>query len=352
VHPNPQVELTPDGLTSLLGRKVLELERIGGGRNSQVYRVTDAASQSVALKVYLRHPSDSRDRQGTEFNSFSLLWENGICDIPQPLANFPERNMAVYGYVAGTPPTVGEVGQGEVDQCVEFLSRLRSLTAAAQNWTVSPASEAFFSIARVLQNVQERLERISQCQGEAPAEVELQSFLQSEFRPTYERITAWIQQRVSQAGLSMDQELPLAERTLSPSDFGFHNAIQRPDGRLIFLDFEYFGWDDPAKMVADFLLHPAIPLSANLRRHFTRGVLRCFADCPKLSARLKSVYPLFGLKWCLILLNEFLPEALVRRQFAAGGAVDRSALQWQQLAKARQMLQRVEAEYQNFPYDC
>jgi hypothetical protein len=34
-----------------------------------------------------------------------------------------------------------------------------------------------------------------------------------------------------------DREIPRTERTLSPSDYGFHNALRRPDGTLVFLDF-------------------------------------------------------------------------------------------------------------------
>jgi hypothetical protein len=63
----------------------------------------------------------------------------------------------------------------------------------------------------------------------------------------------------------------------------------------------------------------------------------------------ESIYPLFGLKWCMIILNEFLPGALLRRHFAATAATDRSALQRQQLDKARQMLNRIRAEYECFP---
>ena len=65
---------------------------------------------------------------------------------------------------------------------------------------------------------------------------------------------------------------------------------------------------------------------------------------------MESVYPLFGLKWCLILLNEFVADSFQRRQFAATGAADRSALQLQQLDKARRMLNRISQEYQSFPY--
>ena len=65
---------------------------------------------------------------------------------------------------------------------------------------------------------------------------------------------------------------------------------------------------------------------------------------------MESLYPVFGLKWCLILLNEFLPEALMRRQFAGVAPARQEGLQLQQFAKARLMLDQVRREYRAFPY--
>ena len=47
-------------------------------------------------------------------------------------------------------------------------------------------------------------------------------------------------------------------------------------------------------------------------------VLRRFAADEELALRLQIVEPLFGLKWCTILLNEFVAADLARRRFAAG----------------------------------
>ena len=38
---------------------------------------------------------------------------------------------------------------------------------------------------------------------------------------------------------------------ISPSDFGFHNALRTNTGP-VFFDFEFSGWDDPAKTIIDF----------------------------------------------------------------------------------------------------
>ena len=142
----------------------------------------------------------------------------------------------------------------------------------------------------------------------------------------------------------MENEIDIQGRTLSPSDFGFHNAIRRDDGELIFLDFEYFGWDDPAKMISDFVLHPAMELSPSLKARF---VANTAGGNPVLMERLETVFPLFGLKWCLILLNLFLPQYRFRRGLDEPAS---ARLFDGQLEKARLMLSTVERGHESFPY--
>jgi hypothetical protein len=66
--------------------------------------------------------------------------------------------------------------------------------------------------------------------------------------------------------------------------------------------------------------------------------LKCFAADADLPERLALSYPLFAIKWCAIVLNEFLPDFLERREFAVRGSVDREDVRMRQLAKARKML--------------
>ena len=42
---------------------------------------------------------------------------------------------------------------------------------------------------------------------------------------------------------------------LSPSDIGFHNTLKCRN-KIFFIDFEYFGLDDPIKITSDFIIHP------------------------------------------------------------------------------------------------
>jgi hypothetical protein len=52
----------------------------------------------------------------------------------------------------------------------------------------------------------------------------------------------------------------------------------------------------------------------------------------------------------LIILNEFLPADLERREFAQRAQLDREDVQMKQLEKARRVLGRLRDEYERFPY--
>ncbi|WP_320178460.1 hypothetical protein [Roseovarius pacificus] len=125
--------------------------------------------------------------------------------------------------------------------------------------------------------------------------------------------------------------------------------MRRPDGTLFFLDFEYFGWDDPAKLISDFCWHPAMNLSGAQKRQFASGIAEIVPDRDLLLARLPAAHALFGLKWCTILLNEFLPHHWLRRTFA-GDERSREVALTEQLEKSRAVALRVAALHGVFPY--
>jgi thiamine kinase-like enzyme len=156
--------------------------------------------------------------------------------------------------------------------------------------------------------------------------------------------------KLASEGTSFSAELNPQERTLSPSDFGFHNALRRPNGQIVFLDFEYFGWDDPAKMISDFLLHPGMDVGEGLKQRFLVKCINAYQGSGHLAKRVAILKPAHGLKWCLLLLNEFVPAYLRRRGFASERVLDESELQSQQLSKARRMLRDVMDQSEHPPY--
>jgi len=333
------------GLSHLLGRPVETLVRLIGGRNSQVFSVTLTDGQKYVAKRYFRHESDPRDRQGVEFQSLRFLWDQGVRCIAEPIDSDQELGWSVFEFAGDTKVTSQEVTEADIDFSTEFLLDLSDLNGVPGSELMPPASEACFSMAAIIDNIDHRLEALSE--ADAP---ELVDFLQYEFRPGLALVVSWCQEQSEATGISFTSNLDRQECTLSPSDFGFHNAVHREDGSIVFLDFEYFGWDDPAKMTSDFLLHPAMELQPKLLRRFAGNLVAGFSGNRQLADRIRLTYPLFGLKWCLILLNEFLPANIARREFAAGQHQEALELRAGQLAKAKTMFDRVNHEYMRFPY--
>jgi len=323
-------------LARLLGGPPAALALLAGGRNSQVYKVTAPGGEPFALKVYWTAPDDPRDRLGTEVGALAFLRGQGLTCVPRPQAADPGAGLGLFEYIEGEHPLAAT--GADLDQAAGFLIRLHELRLTPAASRLGPASEARFSFRAVADQVESRLQTLV---AGAPA----LGFLADELVPAWQAALATCQAGCAAAGIPFERDLPPGERTLSPSDFGFHNALRR-DGSLVFLDFEYFGWDDPAKLLADLLLHPGMDLAAGLRLRLVETVLAGF-DQPGLRRRVQLAYPLFGIKWCLILLNEFLPGPLGRRRFAAPGA-STAERQTRQLAKARNLLHQLRDHHDPF----
>jgi hypothetical protein len=75
-------------------------------------------------------------------------------------------------------------------------------------------------------------------------------------------------------------------------------------------------------------------LSPSEQSAFFEAALERYRDLQGFAHRFAAQHPLYGLRWCLILLNEFLPERWQKRLFAAGGRLAES--DWQ-TAKMRQL---------------
>lgn len=334
----------------LLGVPVISAQRVGGSGNNRVYSLQCDNSKPYAAKFYFRHPADKRNRLEAEFSSLAFLWGQGVTDIPRPLAVNREESCAVYEFIEGKKIMPGDITDQDIEGAGDFLGRLKKLNGIAQSQNISPASDACFSIKAIIVNIEGRLNRFASLEEQKQGHGELECFLRDDFKPFLTVLTQWVRKQCATSGISFDVEIPLEQKTLSPSDFGFHNALRASDGRIVFLDFEYFGWDDPSKTIADFLFHPAMALSDPLKRNFVHKMLDAFAEDRQLAQRVKIAYPLFGLKWCMIFLNEFIPDDFSRRAYAAGDPLDTDKIRKEQLRKAKSLCQKIKETYLRFPY--
>lgn len=320
---------------ALAGRSVQALLPVGRGANSRVYRV-DAGADRFALKAYPRPSGDGRDRLGAEVGALEFFRRHGLSAVAGPVAADREAGFALFEWIEGEAIT--NPGPADIEAAAAFVERLHGLAAAAGAEGLPPAAEACLSGAEIAAQIERRRARLA---AAAPARKDLADFLGGDFTPVFAAALARAKAGFVAAGWDFAADIGPTRRTLSPSDFGFHNAIRRPDGTLAFIDFEYFGWDDPVRLVADFLLHPGMELAPPLGRRFLDRTRAIYGGDENFSRRLDLLFPLVGLRWGMILLNEFLPEGWSRRTFA-GAAPNREEVLARQMTKARRRLRSVE----------
>lgn len=315
-------------------RGPFSLVPLAGGKNNQVFRV-DLADQSLVLKAYYQHPGDLRDRLGAEYAFSTFAFSHGVRSLPQPLACDAEHHMALYEFIPGRKLTPAEVTPQRVAEAADFFRQLNGLIREAGAARLPAGSEACFRLADHLACLAKRSERLGRIEPVLPVDREAAAFVADDLAPLCTVVLEATREAAQGAGLELTAELALAERCLSPSDFGFHNALRQDGGGLKFLDFEYAGWDDPAKTVCDFFCQPELPAPLPCLDQFTTAVTSALPHAERHQRRIELLLPVYRLKWCCIMLNDFLPAGNQRRQFAQG---DEQELERKvrQLAKARQ----------------
>ncbi|MBF0559233.1 MAG: phosphotransferase [Nitrospirae bacterium] len=317
-----------------------ELSSIGVGGNNRIYYV-NADPRHYVLKEYFRHPGDSRDRLGAEFAFAQFAWSNGIRCIPEPIAGDTAAGIGLYGHINGERILPGTLCRADIEQALEFIISLNRCKTLPEARALPICSEACFSISTHIDVVRGRLDRLTGIIPESPIDHELETFIQSRLIPAYKTVTERIMAQISEARISSDAELAAEERIISPSDFGFHNALRRQDGTIAFLDFEYAGWDDPAKLTGDFFNQVAVPVSLSYKDEVFNRVADILPNRKAALMRMHLLLPLYRIKWCCILLNDFLPVDSDRRDFAQGPAVERKKGQldraWSLLASLEEL---------------
>ena len=318
------------------GRDGFRLEPLSASGNNRVYTL-HCDGEKLLLKWYFHDVADTRDRLGAEYAFLEHAWANGVRCIPKPMGKDQSTHLALYEFVEGYKLEAGQIDEGAMLQAAQFLAQLNSVQSRSAATALSDASEACFSVAAHFAMVDARLARLESLPVESDVDRAAAKFVRK-LTAYWHGTKAQLLEGCASLGLSPDAALPSGERCLSPSDFGFHNALVRPDGNLCFIDFEYAGWDDPAKAVGDFFSHPGVAVPYAQFEAFLAEALAPFDNMQQMSARVRLLEPISQVKWCCIILNEFLPAAARRRNFANPEA-DAHLRKHRQLDKATQLFE-------------
>jgi hypothetical protein len=344
---NQVVEQYCEGAFELLSKIGLhcdfKLMPLQGGRNNKVFRL-DADGKSFLLKSYFFSSQDSRDRLYHEFSFTNFAWTCGICTVPKPFASLPKRRIALYEFIDGLPANQRVTNIEDVRQASDFILSLNRHRANNLALELPVASEACFSIEEHIINTTKRVNCLSQIEVADDFDQSAKELIESMLRPLWCEVNKFIDV-VKKKNPLIGRTLSIAERWISPSDFGFHNAVEEKGRRLRFIDFEYAGWDDPAKLLCDFANQPDRLLDPALSRELIDSVIAQDVDPKFLHSRYLLLEPLYQIKWACIILNDFLPFGSQRRKFSNSENV--KAQKRGQLDKLNVMLDRVKSTMQS-----
>ena len=103
--------------------------------------------------------------------------------------------------------------------------------------------------------------------------------------------------------------------------------------------------------MADFIWHPGMDLDSSHKMNWLKGTFRIFEKDLEIYPRFYAAWPLYGLRWSLILLNEFLEDGWHKRAYA-----NTNLRHWHenklenQLIKAKTICEQIQAVDMECPY--
>lgn len=331
-------------VTSLLEKahistSILSIKNCVNGGNNRTYRL-ETSDGVFIVKKYFRQAADQRDRLASEFSFLSYAKKVAPNFVPIPYSQDVENSLALYEFIDGQPLKASDITEAEIIQAAKFFCALNNPNMKAIAENLPHASEARFSICDHMELVGNRIQGLAQAVSSAKGDKEAIELIDN-LHKYWQSLVNEVKNTAKANAVDLAAELDDSNRCISPSDFGFHNALRAADGNILFLDFEYAGWDDPAKMVGDFFSQLAVPIPANYFDRFVHEVMAPFPQADMLTRRARLLRAVCQVKWCCIALNVFIPVHLARRQFANAdlNVVD---LKKNQLAKAELLLQNLE----------
>ena len=323
-------------------KKISEIFELQGRGNSRVHRIITDDGTTFALKSYPDRLLDPRNRIEGEFNACSYLEHTGL--VPKAIGLDLDLNMAIYEWIEGKP--VNRIEHKHIVGALSFIKLLWNNSQDLESSHFPLASEACLSVEEILSQIKSRYLNLKKSSKHFE---NLKDFLETIFVPVWDTSIDWVGNHFPFE--KINKEISKEERTLSPSDFGFHNILMRNDGSLCFIDLEYFGFDDPAKLIADFIWSPGNSLSISQKKFWVKESLNIFGNTDKLKARLIASWPIYGLRWSLIILNEFLQEGWKKRVHAKQNlAESRDKKLEKQLFKAKSICDFILENEMKCPY--
>lgn len=279
------------------------------GRNNRVYELRAKGRRYCCKRYFRTAVGEQSGRQNAEWLFSEHVYRCVQGRSPEPIKKDEELGISLFEFVEGDAFS-NPITDSDVRDAFSFINCINQRETLEGVFPV--ASDSCFSVSQHLEHVVRRLRCFESIGCEDEISREMRRFVLDELGGCFQTAANQVVDFCGSEGIPLAKEVASTERVLSPSDFGFHNALRKNDGGVVYMDFEYAGWDDPMKCVCDFFSQPDFPPPHSA----IEGTLGRFSFLEGRSELVGQLMPLYAVKWACIILNPFLRAVSDRRHFA------------------------------------
>lgn len=308
----PNIHLVKNDIERRLGTSVTRFEILHGGFNNRIFRIDSSNDKSYILKWYFK---DDRNRLSREFSAFEYLRSQGELRLPIPYFKDNENNYAIYSFEKGKTKSGNELNKRDLDEFLSFTLFLQNLDDNNVRQMFPDTIFATRSAKQFSEVILDKVNKFEDLVKTSDQNSDIARFAKN--TDVLRRVDGYIELIKKSYGQMFNEEIDLPSMRLSPVDFGPHNTIFKENGKICFIDFEYFGWDDPSKIVANFITHEGTwGISRDNLNYFIDSYQGNSNLSENIVKRVKMFIPLQSLNWISVLLWSFTPQKLELRKFA------------------------------------
>ena len=277
-------------------KKVDKINRLKGRKNSKIFKIRLNKKKIAIVKQYPETNLNDRLRIDREIKALKILRKRKITNIPKIFYYNRILNILIMEFVNGFTPK--KISIEDLNQSLKFIKKIKKLKKEINNYPYY-AVESCENFQNLLNQINYKMNNLEAASNRSKV---LKHHLNRVLKKTFKNLIS-LKRKTNVYKLLLENKKQ-KKLILSPSDFGFHNSIKF-SRKINFIDFEYFGIDDPVKLVIDFVLHPGMSLKTEIKKKWIQENFRIFSDDKNFKKRLNFLIPFFAIRWALIVLNDY-----------------------------------------------
>lgn len=285
---------------------ITEQKAMKGGINNGVIRIKDENNKKYALKIYRNMKGKNRrDTMHCEITFLKYLEKLKIANTTKVLIRDENNRIALLKWIDGEKPM--NLSNDNILQISDFLKNINNEERIEKK--IQYAAEPLITLHSFTNNIQDKLKQLEIIMPETELEKIISSWIKSTLMPN---ILLQLN-HLENVSYNTCWNTTDMGKYLTPSDVGIHNTILNGKD-MFFIDFEYAGYDDISKTLADWTLQPEY-LFTKKQTELLLDTLTAWTKCKAWIDRYYHIRKIISLKWVIIMLRGYRERTMTTKQW-------------------------------------